>query len=135
MAGPIAERWGGRRALLIGIVADSSASVLIALTTLGWIVFMLMPLFCLGGMGGPALQSMASGQVGADQQGKLQGMLASMASLASAVGPVAISTIYLMSRANFPGLVWLLGAAIYLLCLPALLGSSAVAVAGSAAVE
>jgi MFS transporter, DHA1 family, tetracycline resistance protein len=64
VAGPIAERWGGRRALLIGIVADSCASVLIALTTQGWIVFLLMPLFCLGGIGGPALLSMASGQVG-----------------------------------------------------------------------
>jgi DHA1 family tetracycline resistance protein-like MFS transporter len=37
------------------------------------------------------------------------------------IGPVAISTIYFMSRASFPGLVWLIGASLYLLCLPVLM--------------
>jgi DHA1 family tetracycline resistance protein-like MFS transporter len=121
VAGPVAERWGERRALLVGILSDGSAYVLIALATHGWMAFALMPLFCIGGIGAPALQSWVSSHVGPEQQGRLQGVLASTASLASACGPVAISTIYFMSRASFPGLVWLLGAALYLLCLPILL--------------
>jgi DHA1 family tetracycline resistance protein-like MFS transporter len=121
IVGPIAERWGERRALMTGIAADCSAYVLIALATHGWMAFALMPLFCLGGIGAPALQSLLSGSVGPDQQGKLQGVLASAASLANVIGPVAISTIYFMSRDSFPGLVWLIGAGLYLLCLPALL--------------
>lgn len=51
----------------------------------------------------------------------MQGVLASTASLANVIGPVAISTIYFMSRGSFPGLVWLIGASMYLLCLPVLL--------------
>lgn len=122
VAGPIAERFGERRALLIGMIADGLAYVAIALTTSGWVAFLLLPLFCLGGIGQPALQSLVSGQVGEDQQGRLQGVMASMASLASIVGPVAISQIYFASRGAFPGLVWVLGAALYLFCLPVALG-------------
>jgi DHA1 family tetracycline resistance protein-like MFS transporter len=120
VAGPIAERWGERAALLIGIVSDGTAYVILALASHGWIAFALMPLFCIGGIGAPALQSLVSGSVGPDQQGKLQGVLASTASLASVIGPVAISAIYFMSRGSFPGLVWLIGAGLYTLCLPVL---------------
>jgi DHA1 family tetracycline resistance protein-like MFS transporter len=123
VAGPVAERFGERRALLIGMIADAVAYVAIALTTSGWVAFLLLPVFCLGGIGQPALQSLVSGQVGEDQQGRLQGVLASMASLASIIGPVAISQIYFASRGVFPGLVWVLGAALYLLCLPVALGN------------
>jgi DHA1 family tetracycline resistance protein-like MFS transporter len=122
VAGPLAERFGERRALLVGIVADSAAYVALALATRGWMAFLLLPVFCLGGVGQPALQALVSGQVGEDQQGRLQGVLASMASLASVIAPVAISQIYFASRGVFPGLVWVLGAALYLLCLPVALG-------------
>ncbi len=125
VAGPIAERWGERRAMLIGIVSDGSTYVLLALATSGWVAFALMPLFCIGGIGLPALQSLVSGSVGPDQQGKLQGVLASTASLASVIGPVGISTIYFASRGVFPGLVWLIGAGLYTLCLPVLLRRTA----------
>jgi len=120
VAGPIAERWGERRAMLIGILSDGSAYVVLALATSGWIAFALMPLFCIGGIGLPALQSLVSGSVGPDQQGKLQGVLASCASIASVIGPVCISTLYFASRGVFPGLVWLIGACLYTLCLPVL---------------
>lgn len=121
VAGPIAERWGERKAMLIGIVSDGTAYVLLALATSGWVAFALMPLFCVGGIGLPALQSLVSGNVGPDQQGKLQGVLASSASIASVIGPVGISTLYFASRGTFPGLVWLVGAGLYTLCLPVLL--------------
>jgi len=64
VVGPIAERWGERAALLIGIVSDGTAYVILALTVHGWVAFALMPLFCLGGIGAPALQSLVSGSCG-----------------------------------------------------------------------
>lgn len=51
--------------------------------TQGWILFALGPLFALGGIGMPALQSLTTTQVDADNQGKLQGVLASLVSLAA----------------------------------------------------
>lgn len=122
IAGPVSERCGEKRAVLISIAADSAAYVLIALATEGWMAFLLMPLFCLGGIGAPALQSLMTAQVDGERQGRLQGVLASTTSLATIVAPLLISTIYFSSRTVFPGLVWMLGAAAYLLCLPIVLG-------------
>jgi DHA1 family tetracycline resistance protein-like MFS transporter len=46
------------------------------------------------------------------------GLLASLTSFVSIFGPLTISLIFFASRASFPGLVWVLGAAMYLVCLP-----------------
>jgi DHA1 family tetracycline resistance protein-like MFS transporter len=118
VAGPISERWGEKRALAIGIVADAAAYVAIALASRGWMAFLLLPLFCLGGVGGPALQSLLSSRAGEAHQGRLQGVLASLTGLSSVIAPLLISQVYFASRGVFPGLVWLAGAALYLLCLP-----------------
>ena len=118
LAGPLAERYGERRALVVGILCDAVAYVAIALATRGWMAFVLLPLFCLGGVGQPSIQSLLSRQVGEDQQGRLQGVLASLASLSSVIGPVVIAQVYFASRGVFPGLVWTLGAALGLCCLP-----------------
>lgn len=121
LVGPVVERWGQRQALLLGMASDASAYLMIALATQGWVAFLLLPLFCIGGIGGPALQSLLTARVAADHQGRLQGVLASMTSLASIFGPLATSLIYFASRGAMPGLVWLLGAGLYLLTLPLLL--------------
>jgi DHA1 family tetracycline resistance protein-like MFS transporter len=118
VAGPISERWGEKRALAVGIVADAAAYVAIALVTRGWMAFLLLPVFCLGGVGGPALQSLLSSRVGEAHQGRLQGVLASLGGVSSVIAPLLISQVYFASRGLFPGLVWLAGAALYLLCLP-----------------
>lgn len=118
VAGPIAERFGERGAIHVAIAADTAAYVLIALVTEGWMAFLLFPLFCLGGIGAPALQSLLSAQAGADHQGRLQGVMASMAGLATVIGPPAISLGYFATRDIFPGFVWVAGAGLYLACLP-----------------
>jgi DHA1 family tetracycline resistance protein-like MFS transporter len=120
VAGPVSERWGERNALIIGILCDSVAYVAIAFATTGWVAFTLYPLFCLGGIGTPALQSLLSAQADENNQGQLQGVLTSVTSLASVIGPFVISEAYFASRGVFPGLVWILGAALYVLCLPVL---------------
>ena len=38
--------------------------------------------------------------------------------VSSAIAPLLISQVYFASRGVFPGLVWLAGAALHLLCLP-----------------
>lgn len=120
VAGPLSERWGERFALIVAIVCDSAAYIAIAFATRSFVAFLLFPLFCLGGIGQPALLSLMTKRVGADEQGRLQGVLTSLASLASMVAPLAISEIYFASRHVFPGLVWILGALLYLLCIPVL---------------
>jgi DHA1 family tetracycline resistance protein-like MFS transporter len=70
----------------------------------------------------PALQSLTTQQVDSDKQGQLQGVLASLVSLASIFGPVFFSFMYFAVSDTWPGLIWIIGAAIYLLALPLMLG-------------
>jgi DHA1 family tetracycline resistance protein-like MFS transporter len=124
VAGPVVERWGERAAIAIGTIADCTAYALIAFATQGWMALALLPLLCMGGIGQPALQSTLSARVGEAEQGRLQGVLASISSLASVLGPLLISTLYFAYRVRFPGVVWLVGAALYALCLPIMLGKT-----------
>jgi DHA1 family tetracycline resistance protein-like MFS transporter len=73
----------------------------------GWVVFAVMPIFALGGIGTPALQSRAARLVDPARQGQFQGVLASAVSLASIVAPLAFSTCYFLVQKEWPGAIWL----------------------------
>jgi DHA1 family tetracycline resistance protein-like MFS transporter len=121
LTGPVAERLGPRLALVAGMAFETTGLLLLAFTTQGWIVFVLLPLFSLGGIGMPALQSVLTSAVDSDKQGQLQGVLASVLSLASIVGPLLFSWFYFWSAPYWAGAIWLFAAAIYVATLPLIL--------------
>lgn len=122
LTGPAAARLGERWALILGMACELTALVVLGFATQGWILFALAPLFALGGIGMPALQSLTTRQVDADNQGKLQGVLASLVSLSAVFGPLFFSSVYFLLKPTWPGLIWIVGGAVYLLALPLLLG-------------
>ena len=121
LPGPVAQRFGERNAMLIGIACEGLSLLVVAFTTAPWVVFAIMPIFSLGGIGVPALQSLMTRQVVADRQGELQGVLASIVSLASIVGPLLFAAIYFAVAPVWPGLIWLAGLAVYLFAIPVIL--------------
>ena len=122
LTGPAVSFLGERWALVVGMGCELAALVVLGTTGQGWVVFALAPLLALGGIGMPALQSLTTTQVDADRQGQLQGVLASLVSLSAVFGPLFFSMVYFGIRGSWPGLIWLIGAAIYLLALPLMLG-------------
>ena len=122
LPGPAVKRFGERNTLLIGMACEALSLLAIAITPQGWVVFAIMPLFALGGIGMPALQSLATQQADADSQGKLQGVLASIVSLASIVGPIFFSAIYFGVRDIWPGLIWIAGIGVYAFAIPLVFG-------------
>jgi DHA1 family tetracycline resistance protein-like MFS transporter len=120
LTGPIKNRFGEIRTIMIGIVADGSAFVLIGLATHGWVAFALGPLFALGGVGLPALQSLTANKVGEDKQGALQGVLASITSFTQIIGPLVGTGLYFYTKVIWIGAIWVLGAALYLVSIPLL---------------
>ena len=122
LTGPAVAWLGERWALVIGMACELTALIILGVATQGWVLFALAPLFALGGIGMPALQSLTTTQVGPDKQGQLQGGLASLVSLASIFGPLFFSFVYFGIQGVWPGLVWIVGAGIYLLALPLMLG-------------
>jgi MFS transporter, DHA1 family, tetracycline resistance protein len=113
LPGPAVKRLGERATILTGIACACVALVIMAFATESWMIFAIMPLFALGGIGVPALQSFASRQVDESQQGQLQGVLASIVSLASIAAPVFFSSVYLLVRDQLPGAIWLAVVLIY----------------------
>jgi DHA1 family tetracycline resistance protein-like MFS transporter len=122
LVGPVVARIGERAALLVGVSCELAAFVVTAIATDGWIIFAIMPLYALSGLGIPALQSLTTQQVDADNQGKLQGVLSSLVSLSAVFGPLFFSYAYFLLRPSWPGVIWLAGGAVYLLALPLMLG-------------
>jgi len=118
LTGPATRIMGERRALVFGLCFEVLALIILAFAGQGWIIFAMLPLFALGGIGGPALQSLLSSKAGKDLQGQLQGVLMSLASLASVFGPLFFSSIYGSLRPAWPGGVWLTAVAIYAILLP-----------------
>ncbi|GLQ57718.1 TCR/Tet family MFS transporter [Devosia nitrariae] len=133
LTGPAVARLGERWALVTGLGCEIAALVILAFAGQGWVVFAVMPLFALGGIGIPALQSLATRQVGSDKQGQLQGVLASLVSLSAIFGPVFFSLAYSTIGDGWPGLIWIVGAGLYLLALPLMLGIRTRSVAAAAA--
>jgi DHA1 family tetracycline resistance protein-like MFS transporter len=132
LPGPVANRFGERNAMLIGIACESAGLLVISLTSQPWVVFAIMPLFSAGGVGVPALQSLITRQVGEDHQGRLQGVLASIVSLSAIGGPLFYAAIYFGVAPLWPGLIWLAALAVYATAIPVIVRMPARSVPGPA---
>ena len=122
LPGPAVRRLGERAAILTGLAGTGVALTVMAFATRGWMIFAIMPVFALGGIGVPALQSLATRQVEETLQGQFQGVLASAISLASIAAPLGFSGLYFVVRARWPGAVWLSVVALYAAAVPLVLG-------------
>jgi DHA1 family tetracycline resistance protein-like MFS transporter len=120
VTGPLVAKLGERRALVVGIAADALGFVGMGVALAGWMPFALLPLFALGGLAMPALQALQSRQVDEQHQGELQGTLASLTSLAGIAGPLVVTAGFAATQPRWPGCVWVVAAALYLLALPLL---------------
>jgi DHA1 family tetracycline resistance protein-like MFS transporter len=112
---------GERGAVFGGIACNCVALVVLACAKQGWLVFAVMPLFALEGIGTPALQARAARQVPAALQGQFQGVLASAMSLASIVAPLTFTSVYFVVRSRWPGAIWLTVASTLVFAVPLLL--------------
>jgi DHA1 family tetracycline resistance protein-like MFS transporter len=116
-------RLGERRAVLMGLTVAMVGMIAYAFVTQGWMVYPLM----VAGMFGwtiaqPAVQGMLSRAVPANEQGLLQGAVASVNSLTSIVGPPIWTSLFgfFVSPAApflFPGAAFLVAAFVFAIAL------------------
>ena len=121
LPGPAVRLLGERGAVLAGIASACTALAAMAFITQGWMVFAIMPLVALSGIGSPALQSLATRQVDEGRQGQFQGVLASAMSLASIIAPLGFSSFYFVVRAEWPGAIWLSALVVNAIAIPLVL--------------
>ena len=116
----INPRLGAERSVYVGILLYALGFFLFSFATAGWMMFVFLIPYCLGGISGPALQGIMSSQVPDNQQGELQGALTSLISLTSIIGPLVMTAIFAYftkedSAFYFPGAAFFLGGVLTLL--------------------
>lgn len=112
-------RLGPAKSIYVGLILECIGLVMIAFAPQGWMLFVILIPFSLGGIAGPALQGIISNQVPANEQGELQGALTSLMSLTSIVGPILMTGLFsfFTSKNTFvylPGAPFLMGAVLVL---------------------
>jgi DHA1 family tetracycline resistance protein-like MFS transporter len=107
------------------MTADGTGFVLMAFATQGWTVFPILFLLAAGGVAMPALQAMLSKTAPDTRQGALQGTLTSLTNLSAIIGPLGFTMLYTVTAKAWSGWIWIVGAALYVVCLPALRRSHA----------
>ena len=110
---------GERRAALIGYSLSGVAYLAFALAWNPAILFLGVALQALGAISGPAVQALLSARAAADQQGGIQGALASAQGLTAIVAPLAAGWVFSLfanpgGSVYFPGAPFLMAAAAYL---------------------
>ncbi|WP_353197758.1 TCR/Tet family MFS transporter [Parapedobacter defluvii] len=106
---------GNENSIYLGLSLYALGLVLFAFATEGWMMFVFLVPYCLGGISGPSLQSLIAGHVQSSQQGELQGALTSLMSLTTILGPLIMNnafSYFTTPRApfHFPGIHFLMGA-------------------------
>lgn len=90
----IIPKLGQVRSVYVGLSMSAVGFLLFAMATQSWMVFIFMIPFAFGGIAGPALQGIISNQVPANEQGEMQGTLASLVSLTSIIGPLLMTNLF-----------------------------------------
>ncbi len=117
---PIVSRFGARRVAILATLLSSVAFLGYGLSSQGWMIPIVIVFGAMGGLAGPAIQSIVAGQVPPSDQGKIQGALTSLIGLTSVVAPLIFTTGlfgYFTSRSAvfpLPGAPFFLGSGLLL---------------------
>jgi MFS transporter, DHA1 family, tetracycline resistance protein len=122
LVGPIVKRIGERRSVLLGLTVSMFAFLAYALAPQGWMIYLIIAVSSFGAVDEPATQALVSGSVGEDEQGAVQGALASLMGLTAVFGPLLSTNVfnYFVSEtapAYFPGAPFAAGAVLILCAL------------------
>lgn len=109
-------KLGNEKSIYIGLVFYALGMLLFAFASQSWMMFVFLVPYCLGGICGPALQSIMAGYVPPNEQGELQGSLTGLMSATTIIGPPLMTNIFAYfigktAPVYFPGAPFLLGAA------------------------
>ena len=84
---PVLGRIGERRGLTLGLIFATLAYVGYSLATQGWMIYVIICIGVLAGLAGPAIQSLITRHVPANEQGSIQGALTGLSSAAGFISP------------------------------------------------
>jgi DHA1 family tetracycline resistance protein-like MFS transporter len=116
----IIPKIGKKRSVYAGLILYAIGMLLFGLANESWMMFAFIIPYSMGGIAGPALQGIMTGQVPANAQGELQGGLTGLIRLTSIFGPMLMGGLFRFFTKTdapvfFPGAPFFMGAFLCLL--------------------
>lgn len=116
----INPKLGNERSIYVGFLLYAIGLFLFAFASESWMMFAFLVPYCLGGIAGPALQAIMSGNVPQNEQGELQGALTSLMSVTAIIGPIFMTNLFAWftrpgATVKFAGAPFLAGAVLMLI--------------------
>lgn len=116
----VIPKLGLEKSVIAGMAFYTIGLIFIAFNNIGWMMYVYMIPYCLGGISGPALQGFITEKIAPNEQGELQGALTSLVSVTTIIGPLLMTSLFhhfTMKGAAvyFPGAPYLMGAVLMLL--------------------
>lgn len=110
----IHPKIGNERSILYGIIFYGIGMLFYSFANREWMMFAIIAIYSLGGIAGPALQSVISAKVPANEQGDIQGTLTSVVSITSIIGPPLMTNVFYyfthdQAPFKFPGAPFFVG--------------------------
>lgn len=87
LVGRVVHALGERRALMLGLSCGMVGFGIYGFAGQGWMFLVGIPISAIWGLAAPSTQALITRQVGADVQGRIQGALMSLVSMAGIIGP------------------------------------------------
>jgi DHA1 family tetracycline resistance protein-like MFS transporter len=115
LIGRIVHRLGERRTLLLGLGCGVIGFVIYGMADVGWIFIAGLPISALWALAAPATQALITREVGPGVQGRIQGALMSLVSLAGIFGPLIFTASFGYfigdgAPVHLPGAPWFIAA-------------------------
>ncbi len=115
LVGPMVKRYGERTAMMLGLVFGFVGFIVLGGASVGAIFMAGIPFVALWGLAGPAMQSLMSRRVQANEQGQLQGALGSIRGITGMIGPILMTGVFTQTAGpraitELPGAVYFVAA-------------------------
>lgn len=94
LTGPVTQRLGERRTLVLGLIGGTVGIALMGWAPTGWAFIAAMLPNALWGLAMPTIQALMTRRVGEDEQGQLQGANNSVGAIAGVLSPLFFGWVY-----------------------------------------
>ena len=121
----LTKRFGDFNTLIVAMIAAGIALVGVGFTSAIWAVVVFLPLAALSDMAPPLMTAFAANRVGEDEQGLVQGVIASLSSVSAVAAPLVLTAVFERfvndEGIYFPGAPFLVGAILIVAIVPLLI--------------
>lgn len=94
LTGRIVSKIGERKAIIFGLLIGSLTFLAYGLSTQSWMLYVAIIFGSIGGIAGPAMQSIITKLVSPTEQGAVQGIIASIQSVVAILGPLLATNLF-----------------------------------------